>query len=52
MARVIQQQKKREQDVLVLRDTVQKKKEKSALAKMLMGDEAYESEDLEDLDEE
>jgi len=30
----------------------QKKKEKSALAKMLMGDENYESEDLEDLDEE
>lgn len=30
----------------------QKKREKSALAKMLAGDEKYESEDLEDLDEE
>ena len=30
----------------------QKKKEKSALSKLLMGDEQYESEDLEDLDEE
>ena len=35
-----------------MRDSIQKKKEKSALSKMLMGDENYESEDLEDLDEE
>ena len=30
----------------------QKKKERSAMAKLIGGDEKYESEDLEDLDEE
>ena len=45
-------QKKRDQDKLTIRTVGQKKKEKSAIAKLLMGDENYESEDLEDLDEE
>lgn len=45
-------QKKRDQDKLTIRTVGQKKKEKSAMAKLLMGDENYESEDLEDLDEE
>ena len=43
---------KKEKDKLKMRIQGQKKKEKSAMAKMLMGDDNYESEDLEDMDEE